>query len=147
MPIKNKLLKNPLIAKVAAKLADNQLQQAKFLVGTYANTRKMPSNVAAFGNRFMTKKEFVRHTPNIRNAIMTGNVDADTLNMAHAMDNVLAKGSKGLKQAFKNRQRAGKAAAAGSKAIVAPIHNVVNAHGKGIVFRRIGGRIVPVRKK
>lgn len=33
------------------------------------------------------------------------------------------------------------------KIIKSRVDRLVNARGKGVVFRRIGGRIVPIRKK
>lgn len=59
----------------------------------------------------------------------------------------LVEGAKGLHRELKNRQRAAKALAQSVAKPDAGINRMVNAHGKGIVFRRVGGRIVPMRKK
>lgn len=57
-------------------------------------------------------------------------------------------GAQNLRRLMKERKAAGIAAisARGSYPI-APIDRAVNARAKGIVFRRVNGRIIPMRKK
>ena len=66
-----------------------------------------------------------------------------------AVEYARATGVGDFKLALKNRHRAAKAVAviAERTTSVPPIQRVVNARAKGITFRRIGGRIVPIRPK
>lgn len=138
-----KLVKFPQFARIAAKAADQAVQDKRFILGTYKNTRQAYNSSKIFKPGSAPSKETFLNMIGSRRSAQ----DPITAGFAAKMTLHLKNGAKGLKRELKNRARAGKALAQAEAKKPAGINRAVNAHGKGIVFRRVGGRIVPMRKK
>lgn len=114
--------KYPGIAKIAVKLADQQVQIRRAALSGYQEIKAL-KKAGGKGSRFLE--------PAVLKDKFAG----------------IKEGRKGLNHAITNRQRAGKALAKASATKASPINRTINARGKGVTFIRVHGRIVPIRKK